>query len=260
MADLEKALRKRLIVWRLRLILWFARSRKWIGLAVVAVLALLAFNKREEQPHAKKPSGAARADSAIAEARSKQAQTVATQKQESAQEHERAGAEAALGMRNATRAQTESALKAYAKRVRGAGLVYLLACGLHAASAATVTAQAEPEAMVHPTSHAPGFWVPDDITRELLADAAELEHVRKALKDSRDAIDALYLVVDSQHVKGLADGEVMKSLRLELDASLERENATQAKLKAWYRRPAFLIGVGIAAGLIVPTVIVVAAQ
>lgn len=263
MADLGKAFRKWFLVWRIRLALWFLRSRKWIGIAVAAVLALLLLKRKAPArpvDTAKRQRDDAILASATSGARAKRAREEAAKQEAASVASEKAGAEAALGIRNGTKAQTESSLKAYAKRVRGVWPVLLLVFGLHAAHAAPVLAQEDPVAMEHPTSHAPGFWVPDDVTRNLLADAAELEGVHKALKESREAMSALFLVIDSQDAKARADLDVMSSLRFDAERAQADAEAAKAMLRAWYRRPAFLIGVGIVAGLIVPTVIVVAVQ
>lgn len=265
MADLSKALRKWTLVWRIRLTLWVLRSRKWIGIALAAGLALFVASKRKS-PAGRSLTSKQRDDALIAdavlEARVNRSKETATALAKSSAAHEKAGAEAALGIRKAGAKETEAELKAYAKRVREVAKLWPIVFFFLAALACPIRtfAQAEPFALEHPTTHASGFWVPDDVTRSLLADAANLVEIQKALKDARDAQAALFIVIDSQDAKLRADLDVMSSLRFDAERAQADASAAKAKLSAWYRRPAFLIGIGIAAGLIVPTVIVVAVQ
>jgi hypothetical protein len=221
-------------VWCERLL----AAKRWLWLVVPAVVAAaLAMRRRPVPIPADKPE---QWGSPIADDVARDAQADAAALEASSIAKERSGAEAALGIRNGSQAQTEAALKDYLRRVRSKGAALVLLLGF---IAAPQLARAD-YAMAHPITHEPGWWVPDDGLKSLLADAAELVEVRASLADARASKLKLGVALDAAEVRAQLDGERAKALRIEV-ANL---NAELTKSRAWYRSPRFLVPLGVVLG------------
>lgn len=133
----------------------------------------------------------------------------------------------------------------YAARVRKRPpnlIVLLLALTL---SASTARAEPMPELMAHPTSKAPGFWLPSDVWRHALSDALKLEHAEAAIRELENASWFRERQVDELRA-------AMAIERAQTDVLSVQLAQAQADLTAahrWYRSPRFLVPLGLFVGV-----------
>jgi hypothetical protein len=99
-----------------------------------------------------------------------------------------------------------------------------------------------------------GWWIPDDVWRAALADAAELELLQKALVGYQATIAAREREVSALRQQVEMEQALANLTQVKLDAAdLKLERAAR-----WYRSPKFLVPLGLvigAAAVIVPLVV-----
>lgn len=90
-----------------------------------------------------------------------------------------------------------------------------------------------------------GVWLPEDMARGVLADSKELDATKKLVEDlkaQKVLKDERILVVKEALA---ASEEAEKRAIMNLDTALQAKQAAEEKLNKWYRKPVFLITVGI---------------
>lgn len=112
-----------------------------------------------------------------------------------------------------------------------------------------------PYQLIDPSTGEHGWYIPDDVWREALSMAVELEALQEALPRFKQALAAREL--ESEELKRQIEFE--RTVSSTLTVKLEAADLRLERAGRWYRSPKFLVPLGVAlgaAGVLVPALVV----